>query len=152
MASRRAVNCSWVKSSVLWLSTRGMVGSGVFSLSLAGKHNTPMAQTGAEYILRVGFDDYNRRPIDPRTGREETSRDRYHYGAFYCTQAMFQLGGDFWERFYPRLVTALLDNQNPDGSWDAESGEDNRYGNTYTTALVVLILTTPNQLLPTFQR
>jgi hypothetical protein len=132
--------------------TRGMVGAGVFSLSLAGKHETPMARIGADYILRTGFDHYNRRPIDPRTGREETSRDRYHYSAFYCTQAMFQMGEENWEKFYPRLVTTLLANQNPDGSWQAESGEDYRYGNTYTTALVVLILTTPNQLLPTFQR
>jgi hypothetical protein len=132
--------------------TRGMVGAGVFSLSLAGKHETEMARTGAEWILRVGFDPYNGRPPDPRTGLVETSRDRYHYGAFYSTQAMFQLGGTYWERFYPKLVSTLLAYQNANGSWQAEAGEDDRYGNVYTTALVVLILTTPNQLLPIFQR
>jgi hypothetical protein len=132
--------------------TRGMVGSGALSLSLAGKHETPMARTAAEWILQHGFDQYNRLPIDPRTGTEEHSRDRYHYGAFYCTQAMFQLGGDYWKRFFPRLAHTLLANQGSDGSWQAEAGEDNRYGNVYTTALVVLVLTTPYQLLPIFQR
>ena len=43
--------------------------------------------------------------------------------------------------------------QNPDGSWDAESHTDDRmYGNAYTTALVLMTLGAPNQLLPIFQR
>ena len=38
------------------------------------------------------------------------------------------------------------------GSWQAEAGEDARYGNTYTTAPMVLALTTPDQLLPIYPR
>ena len=44
-------------------------------------------------------------------------------------------------------------NQHADGSWPAESHmNDARYGNAYTTALVVLTLGAPNELLPIFQR
>ena len=50
-------------------------------------------------------------------------------------------------------VRAVLANQRPDGSWDAESFQrDRRFGNSYTTALVVLAVGAPNQLLPIFQR
>ncbi len=132
--------------------TRGMVGAGILSLSMAGKHGTEMAQAAGDWVLRNPFDRYNRLPVDPRTGLESTSRDRYHYGAYYCSQAMFQLGGRYWQRFYPRLVKTLVENQGSDGSWEAEAGEDNRYGNVYTTALVVLALSPPYQFLPVFQR
>ena len=56
----------------------------------------------------------------------------------------------------PELYTtvgAVLANQRPDGSWDAESFQrDRRYGNSYTTSLVLLAVGAPNQLLPIFQR
>ena len=47
----------------------------------------------------------------------------------------------------------LVANQRPDGAWDAENLERDRpFGNSYTTALVVLSLGAPNQFLPVFQR
>ena len=79
--------------------------------------------------------------------------DRYHYGLFNCCQGMYQLGGRHWEPFFPPVVETLLANQRPDGSWPAEShSHDVRYGNAYTTALVVLTLGAPNQVLPIYQR
>ena len=56
-------------------------------------------------------------------------------------------------QFFPRTVRAILDAQNTDGSWDAESySRDRQFGNSYSTALVVLSLGAPNQFLPIFQR
>ena len=69
-----------------------------------------------------------------------------------CSQAMFQLGGDYWTRFYPPLMKLLTENQNEDGSWDAEAVQETKFGNHYTTALTVLALTPPYQLLPIYQR
>jgi len=80
------------------------------------------------------------------------SHDRYHYSAYYCSLAMFQLGGEYWAQFYPRLVRVLLRHQTRDGSWQAESGPDGIFGDRYTTALMVLALTPPYQLLPIYQR
>jgi hypothetical protein len=65
---------------------------------------------------------------------------------------MFQLGGDYWAKFYPPLASMLIENQRADGSWDAEAAWDGAFGNNYTTALTVLALTPPYQLLPIYQR
>jgi hypothetical protein len=66
---------------------------------------------------------------------------------------MYQLGGPYWERFFPPAVEAMLTNQQADGSWPIDSQfKDYAYGNAYTTSLVVLTLGAPNQLLPVFQR
>ena len=69
--------------------SRGMVGGGILILSLGGEHNTPMARQAGEWMLRQSFAKYNQSP------------DPYHYAAYYASQAMFQLGGKYWEGFYP---------------------------------------------------
>jgi hypothetical protein len=127
-------------------TNRGMMGVGALSLSLAGEHNTDMARHAGEYILARPFDVY---------GATFTQWDRFHYSAYYCSNAMAQLGGDYWKEFFPILVKTLLDNQAPDGSWLTESGGnagDRKYGPAYPTALSVLTLTPAYQLLPIYQR
>ncbi|MCA9074815.1 MAG: terpene cyclase/mutase family protein [Planctomycetaceae bacterium] len=124
--------------------SRGMVGAGVVSLSLGGEHNTEIAQQAGQWILNTSFDQFN---------RSIGMQDRYHYGAYYCSQAMYQLGGDYWFEFYPKLLDAYVENQNRDGSWDSESySNDRKYGPMYSTALAVLALTPPYQILPIYQR
>lgn len=130
--------------------TRGMAGAGILALAHAGMHDAPETKRAGDFILRNDFNKYNVQNTFGQTGWID---DRYHYGAFNCCQGMYQLGGDYWEKFFPPLVRTLLANQQPDGSWLAEShSEDGRYGNAYTTALVLLTLGAPNQLLPVFQR
>jgi hypothetical protein len=129
--------------------SRGMAGAGILALAHAGHHDAPEAKRSGEWILRNGFDEYNQ--IDPFT--QNYSNDRYHYGLFNCCQGMYQLGGQYWEQFFPRVVRTMLANQASDGSWPAESHfNDGKFGNAYTTALVVLSLGAPNQLLPIYQR
>jgi hypothetical protein len=66
---------------------------------------------------------------------------------------MYQLGGEHWREFYPRAVKTMLANQQADGSWPVESHfNDGKFGNAYTTALIVLALGAPNQFLPIYQR
>jgi hypothetical protein len=130
--------------------TRGMAGAGILALAHAGMHDAPETKLAGEFILRNDFNQYN---AQNTFGQTRYLDDRYHYGAFNCCQGMYQLGGEYWEKFFPPLVRTLLANQQPDGSWLAEShDEDGRYGNAYTTALVLLTLGSPNQLLPVFQR
>jgi hypothetical protein len=129
-------------------ASRGMAGAGVLALAHAGHHNSSEAQSSGKWLLRNNFDEYN------RNSREITTRmDRYHYSLLNATQAMYQLGGSYWKEFFPRTVATLLANQRADGSWDAETyGRDRQFGNSYTTALVIMALGAPNQLLPVFQR
>jgi hypothetical protein len=126
-------------------ASRGMAGAGILALAHAGFHDSSEAQSSGQWLLRNNFDEYN-------VGNKHWA-DRYHYSLFNATQAMYQLGGDYWKQFFPRTVSALLANQRPDGSWDAERlPRDRAFGNSYTTALVVLSLGAPNQFLPIFQR
>jgi hypothetical protein len=119
------------------------VAGGIIALTLAGEHHSKMAQAAGQWILNNPFSRYNRR---------NHPDDRYHYSAYCCSQAMFQLGGEYWERFYPEFQQVLLENQTRDGSWDAEAAHDGQFGNVYTTALTVLALTPPHRLLPIYQR
>lgn len=124
-------------------TSRAMTGAGILALSLGGRHHTRQAELAGRWLLRHPFDEYN-------TGRDK--HDRYFYGAFYCSAAMFQLGGRYWADFYPATVRPMLAHQRRDGSWDAEAGKDEPFGNAYSTALAVLALATPYQVLPIFQR
>jgi hypothetical protein len=129
--------------------SRGMAGAGILALAHAGYHNAPEAQQSGNWVLQYPFDNYN--TIEPFT--QSWKNDRYHYGLFNCCQAMYQLGGRYWEAFFSPVVATLLANQQPDGSWPAENHHhDAQFGNAYTTALVLLTLGAPNQLLPVYQR
>jgi hypothetical protein len=124
--------------------SRGMVGAGVLSLAMAGEHDKPMAQRAGEWLLRYPF-----RGFGERIG----SGDRFFYSTYYCSQAMAQLGGRHWKQFFPNLAAVLVRSQEGSGEWPVEPyGSDRMFGNTYTTALAVLSLTPPLQLLPVYQR
>lgn len=125
--------------------SRAMAGAGILALGHAGFHNSFEAQSSGKWLSQRSFDNYN--------DHGGFDRDRYHYSLFNSCQGMYQLGGPYWERFFPRMVHTVLANQRHDGSWEAEQHQgDQVYGNAYSTALVVLTLGAPNQLLPIFQR
>lgn len=124
--------------------SRGMAGAGIVSLAFAGKHDTEMAKSAARYVLDHPFNRFNRGGLTPE--------DRFYYSAYYCSQAMFQLGGKHWDEFYPVLLNTMADNQSPNGSWDLEANQDGVFGHTYSTSLAILSLTPPYQLLPIYQR
>jgi hypothetical protein len=131
------------------LRSRAMAGAGILALAHAGFHHAPEATQSGDWVLQYNFDRYNE--FMPFT--RVSSIDRYHYSLFNCCQGMYQLGGRYWEQFFPPVVETLLANQQADGSWPAESHfNDAQFGNCYTTALVLLTLGAPNQLLPIYQR
>jgi hypothetical protein len=125
--------------------TRGMTGAGILCLSMAGQHDTTMARSAGDWLLAHPFKFFGE--VIP------SGDDRFFYGAYYCSQAMSQLGGRYWEQFFPALVDVLLSSQAADGSWPEEPNSgDAIFGNIYSTSLAVLSLTPPYQLLPVYQR
>jgi hypothetical protein len=122
--------------------TRGMTGAGMLSLFLSGRYNAEIEAGARKWILDHPFRPY---------GQGIRLHDRYHYAAYYCSQAALMVGGDFWEKFYPDLIAVMLENQNPDGSWPLEK-QDEKFGHAYSTSLAVLAITPPYQLLPIYQR
>jgi hypothetical protein len=123
---------------------RGMTGAGLLCLTAAGQRDEEIARASGRWLLDHPFDTY---------GGQDGWYDRFHYGAYYCSQAMMQLGGEYWEEFYPTLADTLVANQRRDGSWPPEQAHgDAQFGSEYSTALSALTLTSPYQLLPMYQR
>jgi hypothetical protein len=125
-------------------SSRGMVGAGILCLSLAGEHQTPAALAAGDWLLAHPY---------RRFGELIGTDDNFFYSTYYCSQAAAQLGGVYWKGIYEPLAEALLAGQRGNGSWPPEpQGSIGRVGNVYTTAMAVLSLTPPYQLLPVYQR
>lgn len=125
--------------------SRAMSGAGIVALSMSGYHDSPMAKDAAKWILARPLDRYNN--VNLRL-------ERYHYSVFYASLGLFLLGDEYFEPFFPRTANTLLNNQRSDGSWPTEVSmdADPDFGNAYTTALVILSLSLPDQILPIFQR
>ncbi|HUE17128.1 MAG TPA: hypothetical protein VMR25_23320 [Planctomycetaceae bacterium] len=124
--------------------TRATVGGGILCLLLGGEPTSPSIKEAVDWIFKHPFEPYN---------RSWEPGDRYHYSAFYCSQAMGLLGGAVFRDFYPGLLRVLSENQHTDGSWDPEQFHDeSSYGEVYSTALAVLALSPPYQMLETYKR
>ena len=129
--------------------SRGMAGAGILALAHAGMHHRKEAVSAGDWILKNGFDRYNdRKKFDQKSG----FNDCYHYGVFYCCQAMYQLGGQHWEAFFPKTSDVLIRNQGQNGSWAACNSNAIKFGKCYSSSLCILALSSPNQLLPIFHR
>jgi hypothetical protein len=122
--------------------TRALAGSGILALSLAGQHQTEMAQAAGNWLLAHPF---------PNLNEADAQRERFFYATYYCTQAAVQLGGRYTDQIYPQIANVLLTCQLPDGGWPPERSSA-PFGRTYSTAFAVLSLTPPYQLLPVYQR
>jgi hypothetical protein len=108
-------------------------GTGVLALEICGKE-----QHGGADLQRAGSYVLNNPPWKAR---------HPFYGIYYCTQAMYQLGDNYWNVYRPQLHEALLRIQRTNGSWDGES-----IGPDYGTAMAVLALTVDYGFLPIYQR
>ena len=119
--------------------THGLSGTGILAYAMAGMHKSPEARRAGKWILDRGFHSHE-------------GIERFYYAAFYCNQGMFQLGGAYWKKFYPMLVNTVLPMQEADGMWFTGTQLGGANGGTLVTALAVLALSTPNQVLPVLQR
>jgi hypothetical protein len=115
--------------------TLACTGTGILALELCGKdrHLSREALQAGSYLLR--------NPIRPE-------EQHYHYTLYYCSQAMFQLGNNYWNVFRPHMHKLLLDSQQRNGGWLTNDG----LGPNYSTAMALLALTVEYRLLPIYQR
>jgi hypothetical protein len=119
--------------------TMPCTGTSILSLELCGKeqHNTPEVLKAGAYLLRK----------PPRWGDTH-----FFYGIYYCSQAAFQLGDNYWTYYRPQLHEVLLRNQGDNGSWNGNDPASRVYGPNYCTAMAVLALTVEYRYLPIYQR
>ncbi|MGD9855782.1 MAG: prenyltransferase/squalene oxidase repeat-containing protein [Planctomycetaceae bacterium] len=106
------------------------------ALYTSGIHEGDVIDRGLEYMMQF-------RPAGLR-GRES---QHYHYGHYYAVQAAWHAGGDTWRTWYPAVRDELLAAQSPRGQWS-----NHWIGPEYATAMSLLVLQTPNNLLPIFER
>ncbi len=113
-------------------------GTGILALELCGKdlHKSPMLLKAGGYLLKH----------PPRWGA-----NFFWYMVYYCSQATFQLGDNYWNFYRPQLHEVLFRNQGSNGSWSG-GGSDSGYGVNYSTAMGVLALTVEYRFLPIYQR
>ena len=98
---------------------------GLLCRELSGHHNDTINRRCGDYLLgRAQGDLFTR-----------SDHDRM-YTIYYASNAMFQLGGKYWEQFAPQLYKHLLSWQGTDGAVVL-----GHYGKVYSTSMHVLALT-----------
>ena len=113
-------------------------GTGILALELCGKdlHRSPELLKAGAVLLKN----------PPAWG------DGYfYYKIYYCTQATFQLGDNYWNFYGQKVKEVLTAHQQPNGAWEG-GGSDSTQGPAYCTAMAVLALTVEYRFLPIYQR
>jgi hypothetical protein len=116
--------------------TVACTGTSILALLLCGKehHQAPEVLRAGAFLIR-----------NPPRWRSDMF---FSYSIYYCSQATFQLGGNYWSYYRQKLHDVLLPNQSSSGGWDASDGQ----GMPYSTAMAVLALTVEYRYLPIYQR
>ncbi|QEL15350.1 prenyltransferase/squalene oxidase repeat-containing protein [Limnoglobus roseus] len=117
-------------------------GTAILGMELCGKeyHRAPELLRAGKLILSSN--------LNP-------AQQHFFYGIYYTSQGMFQLGGNEWKAYRPKLHDLLLRQNGPraDGSWQSGGGHDDRQqGSSYCTAMAILALTVEYRYLPIYQR
>ncbi|MCC6729196.1 MAG: terpene cyclase/mutase family protein [Chthonomonadales bacterium] len=110
-------------------------GAAILCLILSGQRNSPECRAGIEYLREHPIETY-----------EWAYRQHYFYALYYCTQAMYQVGGKPWRDWFTNIRERLLRSQRADGSWSDSPGPE------YATSMAVLTLQVPAGLLPIYQK
>ncbi|MCG3180819.1 MAG: hypothetical protein BIFFINMI_03182 [Phycisphaerae bacterium] len=115
-------------------------GTGILCLELCGKHNAKEALASGDWILANPY-----RPYGGGSGY-------IYYTMYYCSQAMFQLGGKYWRTFWPSFAQQIIERQQEDGSFPRGASSEQQAGPAYSTGMAVLALSVRYRLLPIYQR
>lgn len=117
------------------MTTSACTGTGILALELCGKdrHHSREALLAGSYLLKT--------PL-------RLEEPYFFYAAYYTSQAMFQLGNNYWTIYRPHLHKLLLDGQQANGGWI----NNDPFGTSYNTSMAILALTVEYRLLPIYQR
>ncbi|MDP6523489.1 MAG: terpene cyclase/mutase family protein [Kiritimatiellia bacterium] len=110
-----------------------LTGAALLCLELTGSHGKDLTFNAGDYILN--------------SMKQLPGQGHAYYGNYYNAQAMFQLGGKYWEKYAEWMYNQWLEKQHEDGSW-----RHGGHGETYSTAMMLLAFTVPYRQLPIYQR
>lgn len=127
--------------------TPALTAAAISTLNAAGRYHGPEVQQGFDYLQRelaaraTGPDRLDARGFRP-------SLDYPFYERLYLAQAYWQNPDRrVHEQWMAEERLQILRAQNDDGSW-----HDPHFGDAYATAINVIVLALPDQLLPILQR
>ena len=129
--------------------TVALTAAAISTLNAAGRYHGPEIRQGYDYIER----ELRARAEGILTGEQHLLRpdgtpEFPYYERLYLAQALWQNPDRArFETWFAEEREEVLKTQEEDGSWG-----DPRFGATYGTAMNVLVLALPDQLLPAFQR
>ncbi len=111
---------------------------GGFTYQLTGRRESGFARTAAAivtlYSAGVYEDEQLQRGlawmIGARPSPDDLDASYYYYGHYYAAQAVWQLGDEPWQGWYPSVCDELSRLQTRAGSWPS------RYSAEYSTAMV----------------
>ncbi len=106
----------------------------VVALQSAGIYEGPEIDAAIAYLLQF------------RPAPNQVQSTYFYYGHYYAVQAMWQEGGEPWQRWFPAIRNGLVELQRSEGAWTS------RYSPEYSTAMALIVLQIPNNVLPIFQR
>ncbi len=116
-------------------------GTAMLALELTGKehHGSAESLKAGSFVLKT--------PLSPL-------QKSFFYGVYYTSQAMFQLGDNYWTVYRKSLHDMLLRQnvQKTAGCWTGWIADDLEYGPNYCTAMGILALTVEYRFLPIYQR
>ena len=117
----------------------GRTGTALLCLELCGRHRDRATLMAGEWILKNLPTHYGR-------------GNHFSYAMYYCSQGMFQLGDEYWERWAARMYDVMLKAQEKDGNWPRASENVGDSGKEYSTAMAVLAMSVSYRQLPIYQR
>lgn len=119
-----------------------LTAAGVTAMFGAGVYSNHSIDQGIRYLQS------NLAQFNFERGRQAGGHYFFWYGHYYGVQAMYTAGADKWESYFTTVRDELLRMQTTSGSWPNSVGP----GETFGTAMAVLILEIPYRFLPIFQR
>jgi hypothetical protein len=122
-----------------------------YSARGGGASSLALSAAGAELLMMAGCYDApeTRKVVNYiKKNLKVVATRNYHqfYTTYYGAQAMAQIGGPRWEKYYGNLRKSLIGRQRGDGSWSGNIGP------TYCTAIAVTVLALPYNYLPLYQK
>jgi hypothetical protein len=109
--------------------------AGVVALYSAAVYDAGEVDRGIAYLKQ-------HRPA----GGSASAFSHYYYAHYYAAQAMWIRGGADWDDWYSAIRDDLIRRQSAEGSWHDSICDE------FGTAMALLVLQMPNDLLPIFQR
>lgn len=110
-------------------------GSGALSMMACGHYNAKETLAAINYMVK-------------RTQLPMSGHDGY-YAAYYCVQAMYQAGGQFWKSWFPSIQRQIMKGQRKDGSFGTQGSIPQ---GSIETGFAIISLSISKGLLPVFQR